>query len=394
LQISSQEIEYLEYWVEEHAQVQQGENVLFTYDDEMNFEQLREIKKITERKGATPIMMHVPNVELPAGVKGWTHVGAKYREVPAPILEAMRTADRIVDFSELCSDVRHNMAIYGIIHEYGKKIIANPPRRMPLSYTGDIRSKAIMYPRDLIRRIGLLTSTRIRNGILSGKKLRVTDKGGSDISFRVMPGNITQNGPIISEKEDKNRLRCWDSYHYPRSMVGCDGPYDCNGEIVTRYCQDLGGLLEVPLHMKVRDGWFEAFEGGEQARRLDEMMGDDRSNRRLQFIALGIHPKISIFGPNGRPYHPQGDAGAGNIHFAAGREEMTYVPDQLIPACSRHFGKFGYLPRVNFYIGDDLLVEDGKLAVLDDPALREYTRKFGDPDELLSHIDWPQKSPF
>ena len=140
----------------------------------------------------------------------------------------------------------------------------------------------------------------------------------------------------------------------------------------------MGGDLKEPLTVKFVDGWAEEITGGEEAARITSIIGEDRNNRRVQEIMMGLNPKASAYKETGKLTY-DGTSGAGNVHFAIGREVGRYASSQHIT--------IAFLPRVTLYADKERLIDDGRLTVLDDPDVRKVAAKYGDPDKLLQQVD-------
>ena len=58
------------------------------------------------------------------------------------------------------------------------------------------------------------------------------------------------------------------------------------------------------------------------------------------------------------------------------------------PIGNKHF-QLGNIPKASLWAGAEPVFEQGRLLALDDPAVREEARRYGDADELLSQFPWP-----
>ncbi len=126
----------------------------------------------------------------------------------------------------------------------------------------------------------------------------------------------------------------------------------------------------------------EEATGGEGAKKIEALIAGDRYNRRIQEITMGLNPKATAYRKDGRITY-YGSPGAGNIHVAIGREVGRYASSQHIT--------IAFMPKVTLYADSCLLINKGRLTVLDDPSMRDFASHYGDPDKLLSQIDLSQE---
>ena len=94
---------------------------------------------------------------------------------------------------------------------------------------------------------------------------------------------------------------------------------------------------------------------------------------------FGIHPKSNAFG------HPSAPV---EVSFTG----LHSRPDTLHNALGHSSGAGGvvsnrhidlFVHNQTVYVDGDKLIDNGHLVILDDPGMREFAGRYGDPDKLL-----------
>jgi 2,5-dihydroxypyridine 5,6-dioxygenase len=354
----------LNYWVDEYLQAKKGEEILITADHKTNKLVLEVLPDMITKRGARVTLCIVPAPPVAEGAEEGSHIGERFIEMAPSLFEARKMADKLVDLGGVPG---HNPFVTALDYEY-------KARRYHLQH-GNKRAEYLLtefarYPRGIM----FVTAKKVFEKVRAARNFRLTHPWGTDLTFEAIPGNWgPPNGsmpPLVASG--------WGKYRLGRAVIGCNAPETCNGVVVSRYSKDLGGDLNPPVSIKFVDGWATEITGGETAAKINALIADDRGNRRIQELMMGLNPKASAYKAPGKLTY-DGTAGAGNIHVAIGREVGRYASSQHITPA--------FLPAVTLYADGEYLIKDGRLTVLDDPEVRQVAAKYGDPDKLLSQVD-------
>ena len=306
--------------------------------------------------------------------------------------EAARGADRILDFdsgglSRVDTDVGRK---YGQYISEKRKYAVNVIR-MAFYTRYQLASPWVDYPDELFIAIG----EKIWAKFLEAKKWVLTDEWGTHLEWtldekhwRDLPG---------SRGRDTNEIPNAHLLHLNVRPVLNRDP-DMKGVIVTRA---LSGALIPEIRIYIDQAEVSRVEGGGAVGETFRAVLD--RYRNIQFpgfpspgvgnveeVALGTHPKA-------RPDEGPEDLGfsearlrSGTIHIGIGATRNPETREVLLTGLSglprgQHRDWQMYFPTL--ILDGEVLVDKGRLTVLDDPEIRRLASKFGDPDELLSE-DW------
>ena len=181
----------------------------------------------------------------------------------------------------------------------------------------------------------------------NGKTIRFTTPGGTDITASI---------------EGRRGFNCCGIAHKPGDMMGASdseiaiAPIEgtANGEFVCDASGSVIGIVEEPVHFKIKDGMCVEISGGRQAEQLKAMLeevGDPRCYN-LAEIALGMNPCASI---TGKIIEDEATLGTG--HCAIGNSAGLYG-DTWAPT---HLDFVQWKPTL--YIDDILITKDGELQI-------------------------------
>ncbi|MBI2821822.1 MAG: hypothetical protein HYX74_06315 [Acidobacteria bacterium] len=246
-----------------------------------------------------------------------------------------------------------------------------------------LASPAVSYPDELLELIAMKTwQTYIR-----GKKVRVTDPEGTDLTFSLDQTNrerFEETRGMATYGERSLDRPIAHEVHPDTEPYLTSNP-DAEGVMVTRQV----GLIPL-VKLYVEKGQVVRIEGGGVAG--ENMKAALERFKNVQFpgyypgpgigwleeVALGTNPKIGPAGPIRRR--------SGMLHMAWGTDRYNRVSDDLptLPSNHRDMDFFYYM---TFEVDGKKLVDNGHLTVLDDPEVRKVAAKYGNPDELLRE-DW------
>jgi hypothetical protein len=381
----------------EGARVQPGEQVLVLCENKPRggiehvvasaVETLRDL-------GAQVTIMRVDElIPLSHGIAQGAWSDMEQYTPPAPIFEAMRAADVILDYTTNARGAqKYNEAFHTISSYYGKRMFAYRAVEAPEILSGDPAApiaspEAVCFPSDLLRLIADRVNDALIGAAEKGEELRLTNPWGTDVRFRALPGDVCIPGggirsfpdevPLGYVGDDGNRLYV--------ALIGCTVTQDCSGVWVTKHCSLLGGELSQPMKVTVRDGFLAGADGGPEAERLMELTADEPCG--IHAILIGINHKAPPFRAGEYILENKG-AAAGVSHMAFGGPGLYYRNGAWGGLGNKHF-QLGDIPKVSLWAGQQCIFQDGVLQTLQHPEVRRAAARFGDPDELLRQFDWP-----
>jgi len=231
------------------------------------------------------------------------------------------------------------------------------------------------FPAELLFTIGVVTIERLG----AGKNVRVTTKAGTDISMTVQTNTL--GGYCYPFR--------FDTPGYKKGFPGgvaCFHPEDpVNGVVAVQAVTRGNGapktILSNPLFLTFREHRVVGAEGegadwwNEFARKNDENCG------WLAECMWGVHPKAG--GGGGR-----GAANPHLLHFGLGNS-IAYGG----PTFSKTW-QVMFVEDATLAVDGVVILQDGKLTILNDPKVRAVAAKYGDPDELLAQVPATLKDQF
>jgi hypothetical protein len=97
----------------------------------------------------------------------------------------------------------------------------------------------------------------------------------------------------------------------------------------------------------------------------------------LEEIAMGINPKVGPAGPIRRR------SGMLQLAFGTDRHNLVNDEDPTLPVNHRDIDFFYYM---SCEVDGSMLVENGRLKILDEPEVRRMAAKYGNPDEFEPEV--------
>jgi hypothetical protein len=282
--------------------------------------------------------------------------------------------------------------------------------RIPWQSPETMASPAAHFPADLLRLITRKTRELIyEHGV--GADVRITDPEGTDLRF-TLHEEYFRNDPAGTDIDPDVWEEYYDEYDWPRReftypdnhVAGKPWPPLIDRENASGVIASTLGHHSKPyprIELDVEDGRVtEIRGGGDRGDRLREIHERTRDVRYPDFPGDGLLWvwECSI-GTNPKAFRPSSftklsESGtlterlrSGVIHIGVGTLSLTRSRDW-----AREHGEiYGHVDHhMNFptyeILTDDgpvTVVEDGRLTVLDDPAVRDAAAEYGDPDELL-----------
>lgn len=244
---------------------------------------------------------------------------------------------------------------------------------------------ALSFPTDLLRVVADRFIARLVDAAERGAEFRLTNPWGTDVRFTVLPGDVGPFAGIVRPRPDEKWFNKLNHDRLIRSIAGVGVTQTCEGTFVTTYCTALGGQLEPAVRAHLEDGFVVDAEGGPAAARLMEMVRKEPAG--VHAILFGMNPRYVPF-RGGRYVDRNAGAGTGQGHMALGGAGLFYRKGEWGTVGRNHL-QLGDVPKVSLALGEEWVIKDGRLLVLDDPEVRKAAAAFGDPDELLRPFPWP-----
>jgi 2,5-dihydroxypyridine 5,6-dioxygenase len=193
----------------------------------------------------------------------------------------------------------------------------------------------------------------------AGSEVRVTTPAGTDITFHEITPTPDE-GPL--EPGGWRPFPYGGVNFYPQST---DGVFVVEDSTVT-------GVPERPLRVTVEDNIVTDIDGGREAEQLRTY---GPQGYYMRHALVGLNPKVRIAGAT--QFEREKHAGA----FYLGIDGLTDgKPDPANPGYAHCDCQFD---RPDVWVGDEQIVRDGNLLLLDDSEIREAAARFGPPEILL-----------
>lgn len=193
----------------------------------------------------------------------------------------------------------------------------------------------------------------------SGSEVRVTTPAGTDITFHEITPT-PDDGPL--EPGGWRPFPYGGVNFYPGST---DGVFLIEDSTAT-------GVPEEPVRVRLEDNLVTEIEGGREA---DQLRAYGPGGYYMRHALLGLNPKVRIAGAT--QFEREKHAGA----FYLGIDGLTDGTAE--PANPGHAHCDCQFDRPDVWVGDEQLVRDGNLLLLDDPEIQETAARFGPPEILL-----------
>lgn len=320
-------------------------------------------------------------------VVSWIEFNPLQTQGGGKIIEwALKGADKVLRFTFAIS---HDKGTVEACQEYGVRLygVTNP--------TSDFfASEAAQFPVPLILEIAKETVHRAR----SHTKIHITHENGTDLWAEGRPENW---GSATRPRDFGGDYKDWDydtelpgnyPMTFPGEVVGLIPPDTANG-VAVYHAYSRVGVCKTPLKLTFKDCYFINVEGGDEATVLRNVIHGVPHANYLEEIMFGLHPKARNI-LDQKPLPNEAERRAGNLHLGNGNRRLmsmkpfadndlgrVFAPKETSKA-QLHLDGFILNPTIT--IGDDVLIDKGRLTVLDSPRIREIAREYGDPDKLLS----------
>jgi 2,5-dihydroxypyridine 5,6-dioxygenase len=337
-----------------YSGVQEGESVLLWTNGSPDVDALvvEALAEATEDIGAhaTVLRDRAPEFRL----------GEAPGRVAAEAIKGAHVVIHVFEHSNAASIDNVHMLRY--MFEYGTRftaVIANTRSLMTSAWA--------RYPMDLYWEL-----FRRSTAYVNGSPFHLIDANGTDLTgtFKRWTPSSGPSGRPAGVTRDGS----WT--FFPSGNVPLHPESPLNGRVVFDSMEGFG-TLEHPIALTIDDHWVVDVEGsGAGAAWLRQMLERYENARYVCELTWGIHPKADLAlglmsrAPDSILYrHP------GVWHVGLGMWPGSGVPSVF------HWDGGGR--RATLTIGDSLVIDAGRLMVLEDPELRRLASQYGDPEELL-----------
>ncbi len=264
-------------------------------------------------------------------------------------------------------------------------------RWISMSYARDFSmfvSQATRFPIDIMAALITQTFQRIHKG--KDIQVEITDPKGTYLTVPI----------TVRELDMLSKIPFWQGKliaNYPgaRSTVPLThGPNifhsgmgmasrQANGVVIPDsiagfhgvYTGGLGdGSFATPIKLHFENGKCALVEGGWEAKVVDNLI--QGMGREINEIGLGFNPKFPTDG--GKITGMAGSNHSGSLHIAVGVPGAALGSAEHVDTC---------LFQATLKVDDDVIIDRGRLTVLDDVEIRELAAKYGDPDTVLLEVN-------
>ena len=356
-------IEGIQNYVVNWAKIKKGENILIVADSLADPDVVDLTAAVARGQKANVVV-------------SWIEFNPLQAQGGGKILEAaIKGTDKLLRFTFAMS---HDRGTVEACQEFGLRMygVANPTKEF-------FASEAAKFPVPLIIEIARETVQRAR----AGKRVHITDDKGTDLWAEGRPENW---GCAIRPRDFRGDYKNWDydtelpgnyPMTFPGEVVGLIPPENGNGVTVFVAYSRIG-ICKTPLKFTFKDNYFIKVDGGEEADALKGIIEGIPHANFLDEIMFGLHPKTRNI-LDQKPIPNEAERRAGNLHIGVGnRRLMSMRPFKETSKIELHLDGFILNPTIT--VGEDVLVDKGRLTVLDSPRIRELAKEYGNSDKLLA----------
>jgi len=334
------------------ADVKAGDEVVFvadTHSDALVIESLQLAAESVGARATTVIGTEFPHYGDPFGK---TFVDSP----PKAVLNAITGADLVVEVYPVMSVTWKPFfdAMRGV--RKGAKGIGQ---------FGDaeiMSSELATYPLEIIYAI----LKKVREFLLASGRgtFKVTTPSGSDLSGVFNPEKL--NNALTNGNPAPGPLLPRQSVTFPLAVCGFMHPEIRGVAVCDRY-RGFRGDLKDPVALTYEKGVVTNIEGGEEATYLRSKLGLGKAT--CSHMLFGANPKASLTRDRDEASHREAERSPACIDIHADVEGVDR-------SC-------GYLLHPTLTINDKVLIDNGRLVVLEEPEIRTVASKYGNPDRLL-----------
>jgi len=296
---------------------------------------------------------------------------------PRVCLEAARGVDYYISMGGRIT--HHHFDGFILTYDYG---VSN------VTIVGEhLGTDASRYPLEVWYELTRRVKWRIGHADPEGRHLvhfRIVDGRGSDLHMQVMYpediGAYIGPEPLVCGPATEPPRVCSRGGFPPGSCPWGDLGHSATGDLVTDAVLPFGWLKH-PLKFTFRNGFVSDVKGAPEAEKLKDLWKPYPNANRLREIGLGTNPHTPL--DFTKPFGSWTTRRAGTLFFGTGGDTSVGGTDYSSEYLST---TFALVLEPTVYADDEIIIDNGKLTVLDDPELWELAKKYGDPAKLLTTI--------
>lgn len=325
--------------------VKRGENVLILTDTLSEERIVQAIAAMCKSQGADVVTMVMKPRDWPM------------QEPPDTVAQAMCSADII--FTVIYYSISHTRASIIARLEYGARYINLPTLSMD-----SLKSEAVKFPAPVIAKI----YDKVHEIWGRAKKIHITAENGTDVTGNILSKFYTGGMPHFPMQEGEFLVFGGAMGIYGMWPGGEEG--DANGVMYFDAAHMFVGKLEVPLKYVIKKGRVVEVDGGKEAAHFRNIVENVPNGDHLAEWMIGLNPKARIL-LDEDVTHVEAHRHAGALHTAIGNSKVL---GGTVYA-NVHLDNYIIEPTMTF--DGTLLVDKGKLLVLDDPEVQDIAKEYG-----------------
>lgn len=344
-------------YVENWAEVSDGEEVLLIADSYSNEDMVNEVAAAARARGARVVV-------------SWIDFNPIQAQGGGPVInEALKGADKLLRMTFATSHdhgtqraiMEHGLQMYSVANPHDPEFFVQEAARYPVEVVLEIEKKAL----DIAR---------------SGSEIHVTCEKGTDVTASYNPEDW--GGDFGTVPADEKGPASYPGT-FPGAIAGVLPPSDTEGVVYYDAFSGVGEAKDQPIKLTFEDNYVVEIEGGQTASELESIIDGVPHAGFCDEFMFGLHPKVRDAPLDQKPIPNEAERRAGNLHIAIGNMRVFSMEpfDEVDEENEIHLDGFVLNPSIE--IDGETVVNRGKLTFLDDPAIRDVAEKYGDPDRLL-----------
>jgi 2,5-dihydroxypyridine 5,6-dioxygenase len=295
--------------------------------------------------------------------------GPLFHEPPLPVVEAVAAADTLIDVGAHIWG--HTKACFVSMTEYlTKGVLVSPPVR-PDVFT----SRAANFPVDLLHAIELRIFDMVQQP--DGTPYHLVAPNGTDVGGQVWRDRTGQGWGSIAG------LMPGDFLVWPPGVVGFLPPKAVEGTAVFDSFVGIG-KTSVPVTYVMEDQHIVEVRGGYEAEDIQRMIAAATNGAFVAEIMWGVNPASRV-DLTTRPVSLEAERSPQTLHFGIGDEKLAGSPIRSVRPDGSTFHVDAMMVYPTLTVGDEMVLDRGRLPFLEEDGFRELAAEFGDPDELLAY---------
>ena len=348
--------------VSNYACVREGENVCVYADTSSDPLVTETISEAARKAGGKVVVVIADEVSDPeeSGLVD-----------PLPVaVNAFFAADVILCILSVFKMQWSAKAMSRALKEYGVRLAYIGPNT-----AAELAKEWACFPAEVAFATGRQTITDLKAG---GDEIIITDAGGTNLKAKVNPDYWSGAGT-------RGPMKTKGAYGViPASTIGTNRIEKISGRLVLDFLE-MFGPSEETCELVVEDNWITDIVGGAQANIFKERLFSIKNANLFSQISWGFNPKGRVSDYLQPPWDKNKMSVltrlAGVIHFGFGATSFHQGGETNV---SGNFHTHGVLLQPTLQAGAKVIIEKGRLTVLDAPEVRACAEKYGHPDSVLA----------